>query len=93
MEREGGGIFRAVSEPMKLLGAAPDLTKGSAGVAILVFLITLNGLNGMIAFGICHLIAVALTTRDPDITRIMMAWGRTRRARAFYRVKGNKYVP
>ena len=90
---EGGGIMRAVSEPAKIFGAAPELFAASGGVSTLAFFITFNGLTLAVAFVFAHALAVFLTIRDPDITRVLMAWVRVGRARSFKRCRGNRYVP
>jgi hypothetical protein len=98
---EGGVLLRAVASPTVLLGAAPDLTKVSGGVAVMTYLLTLNGFYAAIAFALAHLLALWLTVRDPDFVEVARAWARVRRQRglsfvcvpAFYPVRGNRYVP
>lgn len=90
---EGGGIMRAVSEPAKMFGASPELFAASAGSSFVAFFMTLNGLVWVISFAVTHTIAVMLTIRDPDVTRVLMARWRTGRARSFRRRRGNHYVP
>lgn len=86
-------FLRAVSEPVRLMGATPDLTKGAAAIAILTYFLTLNGLYAMIAFAIGQMLAAALTLRDPDISRTWRARAWTPRTRSFWGGAGNLYVP
>lgn len=90
---DGTPFPRALSEPVKLLGATPDLTKGAIGVGIVAYLVSLNGLYGMIGFAVAQAVAVSLTLKDPDISRTWKARVWTPRVRSFWRVKGNRYVP
>jgi len=98
---EGGVILRAVASPTVLLGAAPDLTKVSGGIAVMTYLLTLNGFYGGIAFALAHALALWLSIRDPDCVEVVRAWARVRRFQglsftcvpAFHPVKGNRYVP
>lgn len=86
-------FLRAVSEPVKLLGATPDLTKGAAAVGVVAFIVTLNGLYGMVGFALAQAVAISLTLKDPDIARTWKARVWTPRVRSFWRVKRNLYVP
>lgn len=90
---DGTPFLRAVSEPVKLLGATPDLTKGAAAVGVVAFMVSFNGLYGMLGFAIAQAVAISLTLKDPDISRTWKARVWTPRVRSFWRVKGNLYVP
>ena len=90
---EAGGIMRAVSEPPKVFGAAPELFAASGGLATLAFFATFNGLTLAVVFAAAHAVVVLLTIRDPDLPRVLMAWFRTGRASSFRQCRGNSYVP
>jgi hypothetical protein len=94
-------ILRAVASPPVLLGATPDLTKGSGGAALLVYLFTLDGFMTAIAFALAHGVAIWLTWRDPDCVRVWRSWFKCRKGHgrslapwpSFLPAKGNRYVP
>jgi hypothetical protein len=86
-------VLRAVSKPGLLLMAAPDLTKVSAGVALLVGLLTLNPIFGIWAFFPAHLVAIALTYRDRYVAEAMKAKVRCARTRNLGGRLGHRYVP
>ena len=90
---EGTVILRAVSAAPLWLGAAPDLTKVSGALGALAYLFTLNGFYGFLVFVAAHGAATWLTWRDPDCVHVLRAWAKARKAKAFLRVKGNRYVP
>lgn len=85
-------VLRAVSKPGLLLMAAPDLTKVSGGVALLVSLFTLNPIFGMWAFFPAHLLAMWLTYRDRYTVEVMKARFRCRATRNLCRRSGHRYV-
>lgn len=89
----GTPFLRAVSEPVKLLGATPDLTKAAAVIGVVAFMVSFNGLYGMMGFAIAQAVAISLTLKDPDIARTWKARVWTPRVRSFWRSKGNHYVP
>lgn len=93
-----GVILRAVARPPVLLGASPELAKVSGGVGIFVYLLSLNGFYGAVAFMAAHALAVWLTWRDPDCVAVLRAWARVRRGLggrppSFYPTAGHRYVP
>src|SRR6185437_14550475 len=71
VEVPSAAVLRAVAKPGLLLIAAPDLTKISAGLAVLVGLFTLNPVAGIFAFFPAHLVAVVLTYRDRYVVEVM----------------------
>ena len=85
-------VLRAVSRPGLLLMAAPDLTKVSGGMAILVALFTLNPIFGMWAFFPAHVIAMWLTYRDRYTVDVMKARFRCRATRNLGVRLGHRYV-
>ena len=86
-------VLRAVARPGQLLMAATDLTKVSAGLAVLVGLLTLNPVAGIFAFFPAHLVAVALTYRDRYVVEVMKARFRCRTTRNLGARAGHRYVP
>ena len=85
-------VLRAVSKPGLLLMAAPDLTKVSGGLALLVSLFTLNPIFGMWAFFPAHLLAMWLTYRDRYTVEVMKARVRCRATRNLGGRSGHRYV-
>lgn len=51
-------VFRAVAKPGLMLMAVPDLAKCSAGLAVMIGLLSMNPILGMWAFFPVHVIAV-----------------------------------
>ena len=85
-------VLRAVAKPPLLLGAAPDLAKVSAGVTVLIWLFTLNGVFAMFAFLGLHAAAIWLTYRDRYVVETFKARMRCKRTRNLVRRTGNRYV-
>jgi Type IV secretory pathway, VirB3-like protein len=86
-------VLRGVARPGLLLMAAPNLTKLSGGVALLVALFTLNPILGMWAFFPAHLVAIWLTYRDRYIVEVLRARMRCRPTRNLGGRPGHRYVP
>jgi type IV secretory pathway TrbD component len=93
IEIPSAAVLRAVSKPGLLLMAVPDLTKVSAGVAVLVGLFTLNPIAGMFAFFPAHLVAMWLTYRDRYVVEVMKAKVRCKATRNLGGRLGHRYVP
>src|SRR6185437_2405956 len=93
VEVPSAAVLRAVARPGLLLMAAPDLTKISAGLAVLVGLFTLNPVAGIFAFFPAHLVAVVLTYRDRYVVEVMKARFRCRATCNPRAGPGHRYVP
>lgn len=91
-EIPSAAVLRGVARPGLLLMAAPDLTKVSGGIALMVALFTLNPIFGVWAFFPAHLVAVWLTYRDRYVVEVMKARARCRATRNLGRSLGHRYV-
>jgi hypothetical protein len=92
-EIPGAVVLRGVARPALLLMAAPDLTKFSGSVALLVGLFTLNPIFGIWAFFPAHLVAMWLTYRDRYVVDVMKARFRCGPTRNLAGGSGHRYVP
>ena len=92
LEIPSAAVLRGVAKPGLMLMASPDLTKVSAGVAVLIALFTLNPILGMWAFFPAHLVAIALTYRDRYLVEVIKAKYRCRATRNLGGGHGHRYV-
>ena len=93
-------ILKAVAKPYEIFWApaAVAMTNLSVQVALMLMYTGLTGRSIMpfiITIPIAHMFIVAWGKREPHLSNILMAWGRsgTTSTKNIYRSKGTKFAP
>ena len=85
-------VLKAVAKPETRLLAAPELTNGAAGAAVIVYLFTLNGVGAGLLFAVLQGVAIWLTRRDPFVVEVYRAKFRCKKTANRVSRPGNRYA-